>query len=67
VVHLSAQLVLGRLLNNIGLAFIVAGFVASAVGGQLLSGSRLLLVLAWAGFGVVVHMSTQLVLGRLKE
>ncbi len=66
VLNARVQL-LATMLNNVGLAFIVAGFVAPAVGGQLLSGSRLLVTLAWIGFGVGLHICAQLALGRLQE
>lgn len=55
---------LATALNNLALAFVIAGFVASAVGGQLLSGGwHLWVAVAWGMIGVVLHFAGQLVLG----
>jgi hypothetical protein len=66
-VHNARIQLLATGLNNFALAFIVAGFVAPAVSGQLQSGGRILVTLAWIGFGIVLHVSGQLVLGRLRQ
>lgn len=66
-VHNARVQLLATALNNLALAFIVAGFVAPAVTGQLQSGSRVLVTLAWAVTGLVIHLSAQFALGRLRQ
>jgi hypothetical protein len=66
-VHNARVQLLATALNNIALAFIVAGFIAPAVTGQLPSGIRLLVTRAWASTGLVIHLSAQFVLGRLRQ
>lgn len=57
---------LATLLNNAGLAFMVAGFIAPLTSGQLHPGWRLAAVVAWIGFGVGLHFIARVVLGRLR-
>jgi hypothetical protein len=52
--------------NNLALAVVVAGFLAPAINGQLQGIARLIVALAWALFGFVLHIGGQLVLGRLR-
>jgi hypothetical protein len=52
--------------NNLALAVVVAGLIAPAISGQLQGVGRLIVALAWAIFGVVLHIGGQLVLGRLR-
>lgn len=65
-VHNARIQLLATALNNIALAFIVAGFVAPAVTGQLPSGWHALVTIAWIGLGLGIHLCAQLVLGRLR-
>jgi hypothetical protein len=66
-VHNARIQLLATAVNNLALAVIVAGFVAPAASGQLQGGSRVLVTLAWIGFGLVLHGCGQLVLGRLRQ
>jgi hypothetical protein len=50
-VHNAKVQLLATLLNNLALAFIVAGFVAPTVGGQLHAGWDALLTVVWIGGG----------------
>jgi hypothetical protein len=52
--------------NNLALAVVAAGFIAPAISGQLQGIGRLIVGLAWALFGFVLHIGGQLVLGRLR-
>ncbi len=54
-----------RVLSNLGLAFAIGGFVAPAIGGQLL-GWRGVVPVAWFVLGAGLHVSAQIVLGRMK-
>jgi len=66
-IHNARINLLAAALNNVALAFIVAGFVAPAVTGQLPAGGRALVTVAWIGLGVGIHLCAQLVLGRLRQ
>jgi hypothetical protein len=66
-VHNARINLLATALNNGALAFIVAGFVAPAVTGQLPTGGRAVVSIAWIGLGVGIHLCAQLVLGRLRQ
>jgi hypothetical protein len=69
-IHNARIQLLATALNNLSLAVIVAGFVAPVVSGQLQGGGRVLVGLAWIGFGVVLHSChscAQLVLGSLRQ
>jgi hypothetical protein len=52
-----------RRLNNLALAFIVAGFLAPVVSGQLSGRSLALVTLAWIGLGIGLHSIAQAALG----
>jgi hypothetical protein len=65
-VHNARVQLLATALNNFALAFIVAGFVAPAVTGQLRGGSWVLVTLAWIALGAGVHICAQLALGSLR-
>jgi hypothetical protein len=65
-VHNARVQLLATVLNNIAVAFIVAGFVAPAVSQQLPGTGGTLVTLTWIGLGVGLHFSAQLVLGRLR-
>jgi hypothetical protein len=67
VLHNARITLLATALNNVALAFIVAGFIAPAVTGQLPSGWRVLVTIAWIGLGVGIHLCAQLALGRLRQ
>jgi hypothetical protein len=54
-------------INNIALAFAVAGFVAPGVGGQLVSAGRLLVGIVWCGIAAGLHLLALAILGGLKE
>jgi hypothetical protein len=66
-VHNARITLLATALNNLALAFVVAGFVAPAVTGQLQGGGRALATLAWIGAGSILHSFAQLVLGGLRQ
>ena len=66
-VHNARITPLATAFNNLALAIIVAGFIAPATSGQLHSGWRAVITLAWIGFGIVLHISGQIVLGRLRQ
>jgi hypothetical protein len=66
-VHNARITLLATALNNLALAVVVAGFVAPAASGQLHGGSQAVTTLAWIGFGTALHVSGQLVLGRLRQ
>jgi len=66
-VHNARITLLATAVNNLALAVIVAGFVAPAVNGQLRGGWQTVTTLAWIAFGIVLHGSGQLVLGRLRQ
>lgn len=66
-VHNERVKLLATALNNVALAFIVAGFVAPAVSGQMTGGGHVLVTLAWVLTGLVIHGSAQLALGRLRQ
>jgi hypothetical protein len=57
---------LATMLNNIALAFVVAGFVAPAAGGHFQGGWHVLVTFAWAATGAVIHGAAQYTLGRMK-
>jgi hypothetical protein len=66
-IHNARIQLLATALNNVALAFIIAGFVAPAVTGQLPSGWHALVTIAWIGLGVGIHLCAQLALGRLRQ
>ncbi len=66
-VHNARITLLATALNNIALAFLVAGLIAPAVTGQLQGRTRLLAVLAWAGTGLVIQLTAQFALGMLRQ
>lgn len=66
-IHNARVQALATLLNNLALAFIVAGFVAPIVSGQLRGGWHVLITLAWIGAGTGLHFAVRAVLGRLRE
>jgi hypothetical protein len=66
-VHNARITLLATAVSNLALAVIVAGFVAPAVNGQLHGGWQTVTTLAWIAFGIVLHGSAQLVLGRLRQ
>jgi hypothetical protein len=51
--------------RNLALAVVVAGFVAPTAAGQLQGNGRIIVALAWIGFGVTLYAGTQVVLGAL--
>ena len=65
-IHNARINLLATLLNNAALAFIVAGFIAPTVAGQLRGGLHALATLAWVGLGVALHIVARAVLGRLR-
>jgi hypothetical protein len=66
-IHNARVQLLATALNNIALAFIVAGFVAPAASGQLHAGWQVVTTIAWIGLGVGLHFSAQLTLGSLRQ
>jgi hypothetical protein len=65
LVHNERLRLLGNSLNNVGLAFVIGGFVAPTLTGQVF-GWRALLAIVWIGLGAALHACAQLVIGRLK-
>ena len=65
-IHNAQITLLATLLNNAALAFIVAGFIAPAAGGQLHAGWQAAATLAWVCLGLGLHMIGRAVLGRLR-
>jgi hypothetical protein len=53
-------------LNNLALAFVVAGYVGPVVGGTVPGNPRAIVTLVWLVFGVGLHTVGQVVLGRLR-
>jgi hypothetical protein len=64
-VHDARINLLATALNNLALAFIIAGFVAPSVTGQLPAGGHALVTIAWIGLGIGIYVCAQMVLGRL--
>jgi uncharacterized membrane protein len=65
-IHNARVQLLATALNNIALAFVVAGFVAPVVTRQLQSANAALVTLAWIALGAALHIVAQLALGRLR-
>jgi uncharacterized membrane protein len=65
-VHNARIQLLATALNNMALAFVVAGFVAPVVTHQLQSINSALVTLAWIALGAALHLVAQLALGRLR-
>ena len=65
-IHNARLTLLATLLNNAALAFIVAGFIAPTVSGQLRDGWHVLVTLIWIGCGVGLHYVGRAALGRLR-
>jgi len=65
-IHNERVKLLATILNNTALAFIVGGFIAPLVTGQLQGGWRAVAILLWVGLGVGLHFSARAVLGRLR-
>jgi hypothetical protein len=55
LIHTEQTKLTATAVSNVGAAFVIAGFVAPLVSGQLSIGKALLSVL-WIGIGVWVHM-----------
>ena len=53
-------------LNNMALAFVVAGFIAPTVNGQLPAGGSYAVTLAWIVLGAGLHFIAQLALGSIR-
>ena len=66
-VHNARITLVATLLNNAALAFIVAGFIAPTVSGQLHGSGQAVTTLAWIALGGGLHLSAQSVLGRLRQ
>jgi hypothetical protein len=66
-IHNARIQLLATLLNNASLLFIGTSFIIPAITGQLPTGWRALVTIAWVGFGVGLHFSARAVLGRLRE
>lgn len=52
--------------NNLGAAFVVAGFIAPAVSGQLDGAGRFVVALVWIGIGYGLHSLARAILGGLE-
>ena len=66
-VHNARITLLATALNNLALAVVVAGSIAPAASGQLHVGWQVVITLAWIGLGTALHISGQLILGRLRQ
>jgi hypothetical protein len=66
-VHNACITLLATVFNNLALAVVVAGFIAPAASGQLHAGWQTVTTLAWIVFGTALHVSGQIVLGRLRQ
>jgi hypothetical protein len=53
-------------LNNLGLAFIVAGYIGPVVTGSVPGSPRAIVVIAWLAFGIGLQSAGLWVLGRLR-
>jgi hypothetical protein len=58
---------LAAALNNLALAFIVAGYVAPVVRGDIAAAPSAIVTIFWLLLGVGLHGSAQWVLGRLRS
>jgi dipeptide/tripeptide permease len=52
--------------NNLAAAFVVAGFIAPAVSGQLDGVGRFVVALVWIGIGYGLHALARAILGGLR-
>jgi len=66
-VHNARVQLMATAVNNLALAFIVAGFVAPVVTGNVRGLGTVLIALAWIGLGAALHFGAQLVLGSLRQ
>jgi hypothetical protein len=66
-IHNARVQLLATALNNLALAFIVAGFVAPVVSGQLSGRSLALVTLAWIGLGIGLHSVAQAALEGIQQ
>jgi hypothetical protein len=66
-IHNARVQLLATIVNNIAVAFVVAGFVAPAVSGQLPDTGQAAVTPAWVGIGIALHFTAQLVLGGLRQ
>jgi hypothetical protein len=66
-IHNARVQLLATALNNLALAFVVAGFVAPAVSGQLAGRSLALVTLAWRGLGIGLHSVAQAALEGIQQ
>lgn len=57
---------LATALNNLALAFVVAGYVGPVVAGTIPASPAAIVTILWLVFGIGLHSSAQLVLGRLR-
>ena len=65
-IHNARINLIAMALSNIGLAFIVAGFVAPTVTGQVRGGWHALVIVAWVATGLVLYWAAYFALGRLR-
>ena len=66
-VHNARVQLIATMLNNIALAFIVAGFVAPTVAGRLSGSPGVIVTVAWVATGLVIHLAAYLSLGRPRQ
>jgi hypothetical protein len=66
-VHNERVRLVATMLNNIALAFIVAGFVAPIAGGHFQGGWHVVVTFAWVATGLVIHGAAHYALGRLRQ
>jgi hypothetical protein len=66
-IHNARVQLLATVVNNLAVAFVVAGFVAPLVTGQLQGGAQAIVMLAWIGLGIGLHFCGRWVLGGLRQ
>jgi hypothetical protein len=58
---------MATLMNNLAVAFVVAGFIAPAVSGHLDGAGRFIVALVWMLVGFGLHSVALAILGRLRQ
>ena len=65
-IHNERVKLLATTINSTALAFVIGGFVAPTVSGQLRAGWHALITLIWLGLGAGLHYAARAALGRLQ-
>jgi hypothetical protein len=64
-IHNERTKLLATVVNNLAVAFAVAGFVAPAASGQLVGVGPFIVAVAWLGIGAGLHSLALAILGGL--